>query len=710
MSETQKTNLFLSLYGIDKNRGCIVISGTIGTEKTAVCRMILENVARNTQSAWTLSRFTTENDLLGSILQNFGIAGKNTRKHTRKKMIYQVTQLLLKALNEGERALLVIEDAQNLPLSVSDQTRIISKLETQHKKLVQIILVGQDAHMDDLKSQKLEHLYNLEKCLYRVQRSPIKEEEIENYIEHYLMRADSSGSISFSPEALEHIRKNSLGIPCIKNLIFDCKLTGTFTQQNIETKEEIVENAIENLALQREETETALPEKTFAWITSIKGMRKALHIPAIAAISVNTAAILSKKTFAWITSIKELRKALHIPAIAAISVNTAAILSKKTFAWITSIKGMRKAFHIPAIAAISVNTAAILSKKTFAWITSIKGLRKALHIPVIAAIFVNTAAILSKKTFAWITSIKGLRKALHIPVIAAIFVNTAAILSKKTFAWITSIKGLRKALHIPVIAAIFVSTAAICFFISQNIMTKRTFDHKPEDQAIFYSHNIMAKKIPVHHPEQELPGLQEKKADSIQEELEKKEQFKQAVSYQKIGDFIKAREQYVKLIKHYPTDHEIHHNLGSVYQELGDFDTAINEYKKAILIKPDYHKARNNLGFALYKKGSLGAAMNEFKIILEANPKDVQCITNLGVLSKKLNYPERAIQFFEQALSIDPAYAKAHYNLGIILEESEVDRAVFHLQKFLEFSGVRYASLEEEVTYRLERLYSKPAK
>ena len=239
-------------------------------------------------------------------------------------------------------------------------------------------------------------------------------------------------------------------------------------------------------------------------------------------------------------------------------------------------------------------------------------------------------------------------------------------------------------------------------------MTKRTLDHAQEDQTIFYSHNIMAEKNRGHQPEQELPGLQEKKADSIQEELEKKEQFKLAISYQKSGDLIKAREQYEELIKHYPTDHEIHHNLGSVYQELGDFDTAITEYKKAILIKPDYHKARNNLGVSLYKKGSLQAAINEFKIILETNPNDVRCITNLGVLSKKLNYPERAILFFEQALSIDPAYPKAHYNLGIILEESEVDRAVFHFQKFLEFSGGRYASLEEEAAHHLESLSSKP--
>ena len=710
MSETQKTNLFFSLYGVDKSKGCIVITGSIGTEKTSLCRMILENVTRKTESVWTLRRFTSDNDLLGSILQNFGIMAKNSRKRTRKKMIYQLTQLLLKDLNDGERALLVIEDVQNLPLPVSKQTRIISSLETQKKKLVQIILVGQDAHTQDLKSPKLEQLYNLEKCSYRVPCNPIKEEKIENYIEQHLLRADSTGGISFSPEALEHIRKNPLAIPCITNLIFDCELTGTFTQQTIETKKEIVENAIENLTLQREEKETALSEKSCAWPTRIKGMRKRVFIPAIAATSVTTGAFLSKKSFAWLTTMKEIRKRVLVPAIAATSVTTCAFLSKRSFVWINRIKGMRKRVFIPAIAATSVTTGAFLSKKSFAWLTTMKGMRKRVLVPAIAAISVTTCAFLSKRSFVWINRIKEIRKRVLVPAIAATSVTTGAFLSKKSSAWLTRIKGVRKRTLIPAIAVISVTTGAICFFISQNVMTKRTLDHKQEEQAILYSHNIMTEKNFGNQPEQELPSLQEKKADSIQEEPKKIEQFELAVSYQESGDFIKAREQYEELIKRYPSDHEIHHNLGSVYQELGDFDTAIKEYEKAILIKPDYHQARNNLGFALYKKGDLRSAMHEFKIILDANPKDVQCITNLGVLSKKLNYPERAILFFEQALSIDPSYPIAHYSLGIILEENEIDRAIFHFEKFLEFSGGRYASLEEKVTHRLERMSDKQKK
>ncbi len=707
MSNNQKTNLFLSLYGVNKSEGCIVITGTIGIEKTTMCRMILENVARKTQSQWTLSRFTSQNDLLGAMLQNFSLLGKSTKKCTKIDMIYQLTQLLLKVLNEGERALLVIEDTQNSPLSVSDQTRIVSSLETQKKKLVQIILIGQDAHMHDLKTPIFERFFNLEKCAYTVPRCPIKEEEIEKYIEHHLMRVDSTDGIHFSPEALEHIRKNSLGIPSITNLIFDSEITSTFTQMNLETKEEIVENAIENLVLLRKEAETIVSKKSFAWSTRIKGMKKTLHISSVAAIFVSTGAILSKKVIAWSTRIKGMKKTLHISSVAAIFVSTGAILSKKVIAWSTRIKGMKKTLHISSVVAIFVSTGAILSKKVTALTTRIKGMKKTLHISSVVAIFVSTGATLSKKVTALTTRIKGMKKTLRISSVAAIFVSTGAILSKKVAALTTRFKGMKRALYIPSIAAIFVSTGAIGFFIYLNILAKKNLDNKLEDQAIYYSHNIMDKKDLGQQPKQERAILQEKMTD-IPEEIEKKEQFNLAVSYQKSGDFVKAWEQYEELIKRYPMDHEIRNNLGFLYQVIGDFDTAIIEYKNAILIKPDYQKARNNLVIALYKNRNLRADMNKFNITLKTNPKDVQRITTLGIISKKLKHPDRAIRFFEHALARDPAYPAAHYNLGVILEGSEVDRAAFHFEKFLELSGGRYASLEEEVVQRMERLFNKP--
>ena len=90
--------------------------------------------------------------------------------------------------------------------------------------------------------------------------------------------------------------------------------------------------------------------------------------------------------------------------------------------------------------------------------------------------------------------------------------------------------------------------------------------------------------------------------------------------------------------------------------------------------------------------------------MVEANPRDVQGLTNLGVVSKSLGQLYRARQFFEAALAVDPTHAEAHYNLALVLEESEPASAIFHYQKFLEFSGGRYPELEEDVVQHLSSL------
>ncbi len=514
MSETHKTNLFLSLYGKNKSEGCIVITGTIGTGKTNMCRMILEKADSKTHSAFIQNHFISENKLIESILQNFVITGKNTEKSTRKVMTYQLIQFLLNTLKERECALLIIDDAQNPPLPLLEQTRIFSSLEEQEEKLLQVILVGQHKRIQILQSPLLKELE--QRISVKYQLNSAKNEEIRKYIEHRLMTAGSTGGISYSPEALAFIRNNSLGVPCMVNLIFDSALLGAYTQQTTEITEEIIESAVDKFKLQSQETEMTMPGKAPAESTRFNRIRMPVLISAI--------------------------------------------------------------------------------------------------------------------------------------------------------------------------VAFFVVAFAIGFVISRNIMTKE---------------NI------VHKPERELPRLREEVV-ATPEDIEKTERFKLAVFYQKSGEFIKAKMQYLEILKLFPMDYEIHNNLGSIYQELEDLDAAIKEYRKAILLKPNYRKARNNLGVALCEKGNLQAALKEFKIILETNSNDVQCITNLGVLSKKMGYPDRARKFFEEALSIDPAFMEAHYNLAVILKESEVASAIYHFQKFLEYSGGRYASLEEEVMQHLNGLPNRP--
>ncbi|MEE9584108.1 MAG: AAA family ATPase, partial [Candidatus Brocadiales bacterium] len=258
-SETHKTNLDLSLYGIKTREGFIVITGAIGTGKTTMCRMILEKMDRKTHSALILNPFISEEELLESILHDFGITAKSAGKRSKQEMINQLNQFLLNALKAGENALLIIDEAQNLPLPVLEQIRILSNLETEKEKLLQIILVGQLGLMRLLQSPQLKQLD--QRISVKCQISPLKKEEVQKYIEHRLMVAGSKGQINFAPKALAVINEYSLGIPRMINLICDRALLGAYTRQTTDITTEIVVKAVENLKLQRKEPKLTLPGK-----------------------------------------------------------------------------------------------------------------------------------------------------------------------------------------------------------------------------------------------------------------------------------------------------------------------------------------------------------------------------------------------------------------------------------------------------------------
>jgi Tfp pilus assembly protein PilF/type II secretory pathway predicted ATPase ExeA len=513
MSETFNTNLFLSLYGTKKSEGCVVITGAIDTCQSTICQMVLKEPNNKSHSGPTQDYNIYESKRIESILQNLVILGSNTEKRIKKEKVSELIIFLLNSMKKGESALLVIDDTQNILMSLMEQTKIISSLEAQRDKLLHIILLGQKGKIQSLHSPQLKQ--SDQKTSVRNQLNRPKEDAVRKYFEHRLITAGSQEGIDFSPEALAFIRNNPLGIPCIVNLIFDNVLLGVHTKKILERTEEIDENTIDSLQY----------------------------------------------------PIKE------------------------------------------------------------------------------------TAIVISGKKS-----------------------NRATWFEKMTMS-----------VFIPAAVSVFVGAVAIGFYISQNITTKKVSDHKPEETLSRYQHMV-----------------------TEPEEIEKTERFKQAVYYQKSGDLIKAKEQYMEMIKRYPMDYEIHNNLGSVYQSFGEFENAIKEYRKAMLINPNYQKARNNLGVALYEKGNLEAAMREFEIIYESNPEDVQCLTNLGVLSKKMKRSDKARKFFEEALSIDPTFTEAHYNLAMILKTSEVAGAIFHFQKFLEYSGGQYASLKAEVIQQLEGLSNKP--
>jgi len=243
LSESHRTALDSLLYGIAQREGFIVITGDIGTGKTTICRAVLEKLDKKVKTAVIFNSFLTEGKLLESILRDFGSPSKGRTKYDR---INALNEFLLQLVSHGENAVLIIDEAQNLSISVIEQIRMLSNLETEKEKMLQIILFGQLELDQKLRSDELKQLN--QRISIRHHLMPLTQMEMESYISQRLMVAGSQGSITFSKSALNEIYKFSKGTPRLVNLLCDRALLGGFVEQNFHINKWIIKKAKSSLS------------------------------------------------------------------------------------------------------------------------------------------------------------------------------------------------------------------------------------------------------------------------------------------------------------------------------------------------------------------------------------------------------------------------------------------------------------------------------
>lgn len=260
LSESHRFALEHLIYGITQREGFMLITGDVGTGKTTICRALLERLDEQTRTALILNPQMSERELLLSILSEFGITFSSSSK---KEIIDRLNQFLLKRLASGGGATLIIDEAQNLSLPVLEQIRLLSNLETEKEKLLQIVLVGQPELRDKLNLPVLRQLNQRISVRYRLR--PLTKDETKKYIEHRLMVAGSKGNIIFSGRALSLIFKYSGGIPRLVNLIADRAMLGGFSKQTFSITPGIVKSAADSLG-----DEKVLPGRRSSFL-SVKG-------------------------------------------------------------------------------------------------------------------------------------------------------------------------------------------------------------------------------------------------------------------------------------------------------------------------------------------------------------------------------------------------------------------------------------------------------
>ncbi len=225
-------------YGLRENGGFILLTGEVGTGKTTVCRCLLEHVPEDVHLALVLTPTLGGNELLEAICDEFGI--KHRKDATSKALTDALNRYLLDVHSQGQRAAVIIDEAQNLAVEVLEQLRLLTNLETNEQKLLQIILIGQPEFLTKLRQPELRQLS--QRIVARFHLTPLKNDEVRAYISHRLKIAGGSASIFPAMVALR-VAQLSKGVPRLINLLCDRALLGCYAQDKHQVDMKTLEQA-----------------------------------------------------------------------------------------------------------------------------------------------------------------------------------------------------------------------------------------------------------------------------------------------------------------------------------------------------------------------------------------------------------------------------------------------------------------------------------
>ena len=206
-------------YGIEQRKGFVLITGEVGTGKTTLCRSLLATLSPKTRTALILNPSLSDVELLQTINQDFGISCSSS---SRKELLDQLYDFLIDVFVQGENAVLIIDECQNLTPEVLEQIRLLSNLETEKEKLLQIIMIGQPELVKMLQSPNLRQIND--RIVLRYHLWPLTRSETADYLRHRLEVSGAFRSDIFTHRALWKIYRYSGGLPRRVNAIAERSL------------------------------------------------------------------------------------------------------------------------------------------------------------------------------------------------------------------------------------------------------------------------------------------------------------------------------------------------------------------------------------------------------------------------------------------------------------------------------------------------------
>lgn len=243
LSRGHKEALAALLFGISQQKGFIALTGEIGCGKTTLCRALLNELDRQSaKTAIILNSFLSDLELLKAINEDFGLPAKGEGK---KDFVDELNRFLLQQHEQGHTVVLIIDEAQNLQPKVLEQIRMLSNLETEMSKLIQIVLIGQPELNAVLNLPQLEQLNQRITVRYHIY--PLEEDEVEQYIRHRFQVARAKIAIELPPESLRLAYQYSRGVPRKINVLMDRVLLAAYVEGTFSLHEQLIRNAMKEV-------------------------------------------------------------------------------------------------------------------------------------------------------------------------------------------------------------------------------------------------------------------------------------------------------------------------------------------------------------------------------------------------------------------------------------------------------------------------------
>ncbi|MFT5692049.1 MAG: type II secretory pathway predicted ATPase ExeA [Oceanicoccus sp.] len=244
LSDKHREALAHLIYGVGNQGGFVVLTGEVGTGKTTICRCLLKQIPENANIAYIINPKQSINQLLQSICNDLGIYFEQGR--TSKDLIDDLNKYLLEAHAKGRNTILIIDEAQNLSIEILEQLRLLTNLETNEKKLLQLVLLGQPELNELLSRREMRQL--AQRVTARFHLTPLSKDEVTQYIEHRLSVAGCRNEL-FRVAAINSVYKHSRGIPRLINQICDRALLGVYATNENQVTRKIANKASKEIFL-----------------------------------------------------------------------------------------------------------------------------------------------------------------------------------------------------------------------------------------------------------------------------------------------------------------------------------------------------------------------------------------------------------------------------------------------------------------------------